>query len=100
MRSAVESGEIADALCQLSVNIQHSQLLQTVMSWKGISKAVKRAPHLVTAKVGSASTTKDEDFRDMDRKVQDLQELFEKLHQDAREFRDATSGRLQCRVVK
>jgi len=59
---------------------------------KGALKAVKRAPHLVTSKVGMASKSSDAEFDEMNRRFTAFEGYAEKLMKDTTAFRDAINN--------
>jgi len=59
---------------------------------KGALKAVKRAPHLVTSRVGMASKSSDAEFDEMNRRFTAFEGYAEKLMKDTTAFRDAINN--------
>ncbi|KLO11290.1 BAR-domain-containing protein [Schizopora paradoxa] len=56
---------------------------------KGMIKAVKRTPHLVTSKVGMSKKSTDPEFDDYQRKFTSMEDLVEKLLKDCKKFNEA-----------
>jgi len=56
---------------------------------KGITKAIKRTPHLVTAKVGMSKKSTDPEFDDYQRKFTTMEETVEKLLKDCKKFNES-----------
>ncbi|KAI5120227.1 hypothetical protein M0805_000041 [Coniferiporia weirii] len=56
---------------------------------KGITKAIKRTPHLVTSKVGMSKKSSDPEFDDYQRKFVTMEETAEKLLKDCKKFNEA-----------
>ncbi|KAL5495720.1 HOB1 [Sanghuangporus weigelae] len=59
---------------------------------KGITKAIKRTPHLVTTKVGMSKKSSDPEFDDYQRKFTALEETVEKLLKDCKKFTEAVTN--------
>ncbi|KAL5535090.1 HOB1 [Sanghuangporus sanghuang] len=59
---------------------------------KGITKAIKRTPHLVTAKVGMSKKSSDPEFDDYQRKFTAIEETVEKLLKDCKKFTEAVTN--------
>ncbi|KZT24675.1 BAR-domain-containing protein [Neolentinus lepideus HHB14362 ss-1] len=58
---------------------------------KGITKAIKRTPHLVTSKVGMSKKSIDPEFDDYQRRFGSLEQATEKLLKDTKAFTDAVN---------
>ncbi|KAL5534686.1 hypothetical protein ACEPAG_1150 [Sanghuangporus baumii] len=58
---------------------------------KGITKAIKRTPHLVTTKVGMSKKSSDPQFDDYQHKFTALEETVEKLLKDCKKFSEAVT---------
>ncbi|EPQ61224.1 BAR-domain-containing protein [Gloeophyllum trabeum ATCC 11539] len=58
---------------------------------KGITKAIKRTPHLVTTKVGMSKKSVDPEFDDYQRRFASLEQATEKLLKDTKAFTDAVN---------
>ncbi|KAF4584519.1 hypothetical protein EYR40_004513 [Pleurotus pulmonarius] len=61
---------------------------------KGLAKAVKRTPFMVTSKVGMSKKTTDPEFDDYQRHFADMEKAAEKLLKDTKAFMDAVTGLL------
>lgn len=61
---------------------------------KGLAKAMKRTPHLMTSKIGMAAKSSDPAFDSLNQRFTSLEKLSEKLLKDASTFRDAVKNML------
>lgn len=61
---------------------------------KGLAKAMKRTPHLMTSKIGMAAKSSDPAFDSLNQRFTSLEKLSEKLLKDASTFRDAVKSML------
>ncbi|CAO1638689.1 unnamed protein product [Sympodiomycopsis kandeliae] len=61
---------------------------------KGITKFAKRAPHMMTSRVGMSAKSSDAQFDDLNRRFGNTEKLAEKLTKDAATFRDAVKNML------
>ncbi|GAK63595.1 hob1p [Moesziomyces antarcticus] len=61
---------------------------------KGLAKAMKRTPHLMTSKIGMAAKSSDAAFDSLNQRFTNLEKLSEKLLKDASTFRDAVKNML------
>ncbi|KAH9994379.1 BAR-domain-containing protein [Russula vinacea] len=58
---------------------------------KGISKAIKRTPHMMTSKVGMSKKSSDQEFDDYQRNFALLETAAEKFLKDTKTFTDAVN---------
>lgn len=61
---------------------------------KGIAKAMKRTPHLMTSRIGKAAKTTDPAFDSLNQRFTNLEKLSDKLLKDASTFRDTVKNML------
>ncbi|PWZ00514.1 BAR-domain-containing protein [Testicularia cyperi] len=61
---------------------------------KGLAKAMKRTPHIMTSKIGMAAKSSDPAFDSLNQRFTNLEKLSEKLLKDASTFRDAVTNML------
>ncbi|EST07706.1 Src homology-3 domain protein [Kalmanozyma brasiliensis GHG001] len=61
---------------------------------KGLAKAMKRTPHLMTSRIGMAAKSSDSAFDSLNMRFTSLEKLTEKLLKDASSFRDAVKNML------
>ncbi|PWN49557.1 BAR-domain-containing protein [Violaceomyces palustris] len=61
---------------------------------KGLTKAIKRTPHLMTSKVGLASKSSDPQFDQLQNRFASLEKHAEKLLKDSATFRDSVKNML------
>lgn len=64
------------------------------MSWKGTTKAFGRLPQRIATKTGLRTETKDIRFDDIQTRFNEMTKQTEKLHDDAKKFRDGVSNML------
>jgi len=62
---------------------------------KGIAKAIKRTPHLVTTKVGMSKKSNDPEFDEYHRKFTSMEGAIEKLLKDAKTYSENVNTMLQ-----
>lgn len=60
---------------------------------KGLAKAIKRTPHLMTSKVGLATKSSDPQFDALNQRFTALEKHAEKLLKDSSTFRDAVKSK-------
>ncbi|KAK4052468.1 BAR adaptor protein Hob1 [Microbotryomycetes sp. JL201] len=65
---------------------------------KGAIKSIKRAPHLLTSKVGMAAKSSDAETDELVRKFAGLEDYTAKLLKDSQTFRDAVNTMLTSQV--
>ncbi|KAE8225365.1 hypothetical protein CF319_g1883 [Tilletia indica] len=63
---------------------------------RGITKALSRAPHLVTSRVGMANKSQDAEFNTLSGKFAIIEQSSEKLFKDAIAFREAVKNMLMA----
>ncbi|KAF8891554.1 hypothetical protein CPB85DRAFT_1332125 [Mucidula mucida] len=63
---------------------------------KGFTKAVKRTPFMVTAKVGMSKKSNDPEFDEYQRHFANMEQASEKLLKDTKAFMDAVNGLFTC----
>ncbi|CBQ71967.1 related to RVS167-BAR adaptor protein [Sporisorium reilianum SRZ2] len=61
---------------------------------KGLAKAMKRTPHLMTSRIGMAAKSSDPAFDSLNQRFTNLEKLAEKLLKDSSTFRDAVKNML------
>ncbi len=61
---------------------------------KGLAKAMKRTPHLMTSRIGMAAKSSDSAFDALNNRFTTLEKLAEKLLKDSSSFRDAVKNML------
>lgn len=61
---------------------------------KGIAKAMKRTPHLMTSRIGMSAKSSDPAFDSLNQRFTNLEKLSEKLLKDASTFRDTVRNML------
>ncbi|KAJ1027306.1 hypothetical protein NDA18_003315 [Ustilago nuda] len=61
---------------------------------KGLAKAMKRTPHLMTSKIGMTAKSSDPAFDSLNQRFTSLEKFSEKLLKDASTYRDAVKNML------